>query len=224
MISEGINLVRVEASGARTIVGQLHDDGLNGDLVADDGTYTIQTTLVALSTDPIGLLVSVPLRGVLARVESAVAPVVATATAPSLPPEPGAAGLATLQGVDSDNDGVRDDIQRYIALTYPQSQKTRAALTQFATAAQQGILDAANGSPTDDDRTKITQAQECLSYISDPITAKNVKNNLRQLLLNTEARTDAWLAFNASLGGLVTLPPRSQWKSSCNFDPNALPN
>src|SRR5216683_231714 len=37
----------------------------------------------------------------------------------TLPPDPGAAGKATLQGIDSDGDGVRDDIQRYIALTYP---------------------------------------------------------------------------------------------------------
>ena len=45
-----------------------------------------------------------------------------------LPPDPGEAGKATLEGIDSDQDGIRDDIQRYIALTYPDSQKTRAAL------------------------------------------------------------------------------------------------
>jgi len=40
-----------------------------------------------------------------------------TGSSSVLPPNPGEAGKATLQGIDSDNDGVRDDIQRYIALT-----------------------------------------------------------------------------------------------------------
>ena len=53
-----------------------------------------------------------------------------------LPPDPGAAGKTTLQGVDSDGDGVRDDVQRYIALTYPNSEKTRATLTQYTKSIQ----------------------------------------------------------------------------------------
>ena len=48
----------------------------------------------------------------------------------NLPPDPGAAGKATLAGIDAGGDGVRDDVQRWIALTYPNSQKTRAVLTQ----------------------------------------------------------------------------------------------
>jgi len=37
----------------------------------------------------------------------------------TLPPDPGSAGRATLEGIDSDGDGVRDDIQRFIELNYP---------------------------------------------------------------------------------------------------------
>jgi len=57
---------------------------------------------------------------------------------PNLPPDPGIAGLATLQGIDSNNNGVRDDLERYIALTYPgiTNAPTRAALTQLAIAFQ----------------------------------------------------------------------------------------
>ena len=58
-----------------------------------------------------------------------------------LPPDPGEAGKTTLEGIDSDGDGLRDDIQRYIALTYPDSQKTRAALRQAAIALQKIILE-----------------------------------------------------------------------------------
>ena len=59
-------------------------------------------------------------------------PVNVTASVVPVPPDPGEAGKATLEGIDSDNDGVRDDIQRYIVLTYPNSEKTRAGLTQLA--------------------------------------------------------------------------------------------
>jgi len=58
------------------------------------------------------------------------------AYAENLPPDPGEAGKATLAGVDSDNDGVRDDIQRWIVLSTPDSQKMREALIQGSKARQ----------------------------------------------------------------------------------------
>ena len=45
-----------------------------------------------------------------------------------LPPDPGAAGKATLEGIDADGDGLRDDLQRFIAISYPDSGRTRAGL------------------------------------------------------------------------------------------------
>ena len=48
-----------------------------------------------------------------------------------------------LQGIDSDGDGVRP-ILWYIALTYPNSEKTRKILTQYAKATQATLLDVNN--------------------------------------------------------------------------------
>lgn len=62
----------------------------------------------------------------------------------TLPPDPGEAGKATLAGIDSDNDGVRDDVQRWIVINYPNSQKTRAALVQEVKLDQQFLLNAAD--------------------------------------------------------------------------------
>jgi len=56
-----------------------------------------------------------------------------------LPPDPGEAGMQTLLGIDSDSDGVRDDIQRYIYFAYPDNEKVRVALTQIAIE-YQGLL------------------------------------------------------------------------------------
>ena len=45
-----------------------------------------------------------------------------------LPPDPGEAGKATLAGIDSDHDGVRDDLEREIVYMYPQNDQVRRVL------------------------------------------------------------------------------------------------
>jgi hypothetical protein len=45
-----------------------------------------------------------------------------------LPPDPGEAGKTTLAGIDSNNDGVRDDLEREIIYMYPQNQEVRKVL------------------------------------------------------------------------------------------------
>ena len=64
-------------------------------------------------------------------------------TGVNLPPDPGAEGKKTLLGIDTDGDGVRDDIQRYIYLTYPDDKKLRLGLTYYAIEFQ-GVLKDAN--------------------------------------------------------------------------------
>lgn len=45
-----------------------------------------------------------------------------------LPPDPGEAGKKTLAGIDSNNDGVRDDLEREIVYMYPQNEEARRVL------------------------------------------------------------------------------------------------
>lgn len=45
-----------------------------------------------------------------------------------LPPDPGEVGKQTLEGIDSDNDGVRDDLQREIVFMYPERDEVRRVL------------------------------------------------------------------------------------------------
>ena len=56
-----------------------------------------------------------------------------------LPPDPGEEGKKTLQGIDSDNDGVRDDIQRYIALEV-EDEATQAILTDYSMSVQKYMI------------------------------------------------------------------------------------
>ena len=50
----------------------------------------------------------------------------------NLPPDPGEAGKLTIDGIDSDKDGMRDDVQRWIAQNWGHSPLAVKALTQWA--------------------------------------------------------------------------------------------
>ena len=58
----------------------------------------------------------------------------------NLPPDPGEAGKATVAGIYSDHDGVRDDVQRYIELTITDSARHREALKNVARNTQRELL------------------------------------------------------------------------------------
>jgi hypothetical protein len=143
-----------------------------------------------------------------------------------LPPDPGEAGKATIAGIDSDNDGVRDDIQRYIAQTHSNSEKTRAVLTQYAKVAQNALLDA------DDKELSIQHAEEwnrsidCLDYVASSYQDMSKKSDeLDAVILNTDERTKSYFKYDSQLGGEVfsgfSYDERS---NACDFDSNAMAN
>jgi len=57
-----------------------------------------------------------------------------------LPPHPGNAGKLTVLGVDSDNDGVRDDVQIAISHRYQDDVNARFASREFAKAMQSSLI------------------------------------------------------------------------------------
>jgi len=71
LIPNSVSLLRLRAPGAQSIIlGQMHDDGKNGDAVASDRTYTLQVSLNEPATGQIQLQVSAAFRGLLKRVTS----------------------------------------------------------------------------------------------------------------------------------------------------------
>ncbi|MBK5215701.1 MAG: hypothetical protein JJE53_02760 [Candidatus Pacebacteria bacterium] len=54
----------------------------------------------------------------------------------NLPPDPGVAADTTVEGVDFNKNGIRDDVEIAIFKEYPNSAKTRAVLLQYALALQ----------------------------------------------------------------------------------------
>jgi hypothetical protein len=142
----------------------------------------------------------------------------------ALPPDPGDAGTLTIQGIDSDGDGVRDDIQRYIALTYPTSAKTRAALTQFAKGMQATLLTAGSKANALAATEQEGNAQYCLWHLYG-LDGNPLWQKLRAQYLNTRDRSRAYGDYNHLLNAEVEkLPPDDQYKARCDFNPDALPN
>jgi len=139
-----------------------------------------------------------------------------------LPPDPGEAGKATLGGIDSDQDGIRDDIQRYIALTYPESQKTRAALRQATIALQKIILESPDVESALRNTELEARASECIRYIH-PNEGRKIDNTLMAEFLNTFERSRGYLTYNSKLGGHVFGgKDLDEYKTSCTFDPDTM--
>lgn len=137
--------------------------------------------------------------------------------AKGLPPDPGEAGKATLAGIDSDNDGVRDDVQRYIALTYPDSEKTRAALTQFAKNMQQAVLEANDKKASLRNINEQGRVLGCLIFIVGDIhVASQILKNLESEVMNTVERRTAYDLFNDQLDGEVFDELADASESTCD--------
>jgi len=58
----------------------------------------------------------------------------------NLPPDPGAEADKNVQGIDANNNGIRDDVELAIFEKYPNSAKTRAVLLQYALALQMEVI------------------------------------------------------------------------------------
>jgi hypothetical protein len=142
-----------------------------------------------------------------------------------LPADPGEAGKATLEGIDSDGDGLRDDVQRFIALSQPSSVRIRAALTQEAVALQRALLDSASETESAEHARAIDHAIECQFFVVPGDGAAGLAAELESEVVNTEARLAAYLAFQAHLTGKVfPAPPHRLRHVSCAFDPDVLPD
>jgi len=153
-----------------------------------------------------------------------------------LPADPGEAGKATLTGIDSDNDGVRDDLQRYIALTHVDSEKFRAYMTIEAKNMQDSLIAADDPAASIALAHKSTLDRACKEYL-DSVTIHSFQGRgkfpvsvLLAQVLNTKERSLAWLRHELHLNGQSFVDPeparydKTPLKQYCDFDPDLLAN
>lgn len=135
-----------------------------------------------------------------------------------LPPDPGEDGLIGLAGIDSNQDGVRDDIERFIERTLTDSEQEKKAARQLAEVSQKKLENAY-------DREKIIELDDesgsavlCLLHIMGR-DATAFRHKMKAKIYNTSERIEAWNKMNSHLSGLpYTLP--EDFASQCDFAVN----
>ena len=150
----------------------------------------------------------------------------------NLPPDPGAEADKTIQGIDFNKNGIRDDVELAIFKAYPDSAKTRAALLQYALALQMEAIQEVVNKETviatvqEEDRADICVADvlvqrktpESAREYSDIEKIDTYINFVKKIQLNNEARKKARTDFYEKIGSYNSLP------RLCDFDYSLLPN
>jgi hypothetical protein len=201
LIANGVTLLKVDSAGKTlATIGVMRDDGANGDAVAGDKTFSYKASVNEPAVKQVYYRVSAAFKGVLQRSLSSV--VVLSIDPFKLPPDPAEAGTQTLAGIDSDHDGVRDDIQRYIAFQYYASPEKLNALSEYATALQSTY------SATSTNQ-QIVNAQSaavrCIAYRFRGTDWSQVSADLRSRELDTPGRLRAYATLRESTSD--SLPP-----------------
>ena len=117
----------------------------------------------------------------------------------------------SLEGDDEDNNGIRDDVDAYIAQHYPEPAQRKAA-EQFARAMQLAITKGTIS--RDAARLVRRKSSDAISCIFDRFDGENgsaypaaVVEKLEGVTANTKQRLKAYLAYNKNLDGTSWASP-----------------
>ncbi|OGG62784.1 hypothetical protein A2952_03315 [Candidatus Kaiserbacteria bacterium RIFCSPLOWO2_01_FULL_59_34] len=110
-----------------------------------------------------------------------------------LPPPPDLAQVdATIEGIDANGNGIRDDVEFAIFEKYPNDIKIRAATLQYAKALQQGLTQVTNSGTWIAASQQEERSLRCiLENVSQTSISKwsEIREEVRESMLNTSMRT-----------------------------------
>jgi hypothetical protein len=130
---------------------------------------------------------------------------------------------ATVAGIDSDNDGIRDDIQRWINEAYSSRPNVKMAMRQIATGRQLDLLAVDNKEQSIIAGKKMLDSNHCLYSIVGLDDGAKLIKELDTKLLNTKDRLYAETKANSNFSGQsYQLPEIEEEKSLCSFNPDSL--
>jgi hypothetical protein len=149
-----------------------------------------------------------------------------------LPPDPGEAGKADLLGIDSDQNGVRDDIDRYIVFNFPDSEKRREGLKQSARYLNAYLRDNQDKAKTRENGGVLgDKAYDCLVHVfgDDLDASEKADEELIAQFINTPIRSFAYKKADSQMGGYGSdsgpaSEEEARQKATCVFDADSLPN
>ena len=130
----------------------------------------------------------------------------------NLPPDPGADADKTIQGVDANFNGIRDDVELAIFKEYPNSAKTRAVLLQYALALQMEMTQTLVNTGTVTAVAEVgDRSYACVGRIFSRDDMKIYSSNTDKLRtfikdrqLNTQERKKAQDSFYEKLGSYTS--------------------
>ena len=193
---------------------------LNGEVIIDESDFKKKVTVIEVEKNLSGGIntITVTLKG---KPGGVLTIQVVAEDGVVLPPDPGKEGKLTLLGIDSDGDGVRDDIQRYIYFTYPDDEKLKLGLTCYAKEFQGVLADADDHEASYEHAIKMARHGECLDYLKGDDSIY-IERALDAKILNTRERSIAYITYSDNLGGrVIDGAPLKEWKESCAFDVDA---
>ena len=138
-------------------------------------------------------------------------------------PHPGEEGKRTLAGIDSDNDGIRDDIQIWINKTYPEDTypSSNKALKQMAKYEQQALVAHQDKEKSKEFKIKSLEAYGCLKWVNESSSIEAQKE-LKYHNVNTPERIRAFYKSESHLHGQglpLTMSNYDGWGQLCEFEP-----
>ncbi|WP_324172617.1 hypothetical protein [Sulfurimonas sp.] len=147
-----------------------------------------------------------------------------------LPPQPDEAlNNSTLLGIDSNDNGVRDDVEIFIVKKYATDHKIVTEIGFQLASAYQQILD--NPLDTEANHAALDAASDCnfyfnfyAKYYGDPVLLDSyLGKDFKNLQLNRKSRVKAYLEYDAELsGGVYESTKSDKLKEKCNFDVASL--
>jgi hypothetical protein len=144
----------------------------------------------------------------------------------NLPPDPGPAGKLTIDGVDVDKDGIRDDVQRWIVQNWGHSPVAVKALTIYAQIKQ---IEVHYGDDLGKTETRKRFGPETERMIicygkleTKAMLAGRASDKLTNVVLNTPERWKRSRDFDYMFAHGVYMLPDITPAEACGFDPTAL--
>lgn len=126
---------------------------------------------------------------------------------------------ATLAGIDSDLDGIRDDIQIWIDKEFADNLSLRNGMRQLASSLQTQILSTHDQELSNLATRNFLRSMSCMTYLVGLDQKMRLKNLLKEKALNTKDRLYAEIKANEHFSGQglsVSIDPEYT-KSQCDF-------
>ncbi len=140
-----------------------------------------------------------------------------------LPPEPDPkVNNATLLGVDVNDNGVRDDVERWIYEKYKDKHPIHIDIAMQAAKAKQLVLEKPGKAKEIHDI--VVAPIDCESYykvcIDKPLVKEKINGRkFRNIIFNTKERMNAYIKYDSLLSGdSYTIPRCQQRKLACDFN------